>query len=190
MRAYRRVAPREGWNTPAGGLLRRTLPTNPAARFSVAPRTRPVTYHDAQTASQARSGLRRRGLSRCAALGALAALIFSISGCVAWRTQVPLLAFDAERAGTKMLRPGARSTACCTRILGMAAACNAPPLDGALRQLLAADVEADALTAATIETRTLALGVFDRTCVTVHADVVRTTSVVRLPVPAGHESHH
>lgn len=187
---YPHGAPRVASNTSPRGPTRRTVRTPPAEHVSAGPRTRPITYHEAQPGSQARIRRVLRGRSRWGVFGAVAVLVSATSGCVSWRAQVPLVAFDAERAGTKMLRPGTNSTACCTRILGMAVACTAPPLDTALRDLLAVDAEANALTTVVIETRTLALGVLDRTCVTVHANVVRTTSVVRLPAPAAHEGHH
>lgn len=149
--------------------------------------TRRMTYHDAPTVSQARPGRP----SRWWALGGrLAVLVVSASGCVESRGTLPLVAFNAEAAGTKMLRPGAQARACATRVLGIARGDGASPLERTLRQLLALDAEADTLTNVAIETSTLALGVFDRTCVTVHADAVRSTSVVRLPAPRGHEGHH
>jgi hypothetical protein len=148
--------------------------------------TRLMTYHELQTAWQPRSPHRARWRTHAG----VALLIAGISGCVESRAELGLVAFDADRAGTKMLRPGAQSRACATRVLGIATGDGASPLDRALQQLRAIDAEADALTRVAIDTHTLALGVFDRTCVTVHADVVRQTSLVRLPAPPGHEGHH
>lgn len=145
-----------------------------------------MTYHDVPTLSQPRPGRP----SRWRVLGGLAVVMVGACGCVAARSTLPLVAFDTEGAGTKMLRPGGQASACATRVLGIARGDGASPLVETLRQLLALDTEANTLTNVTIETRTLALGVCDRTCVTVRADVVRTTSVVRLPAPPGHEGHH
>jgi hypothetical protein len=142
-----------------------------------------MTYHEPRTARKPRTWRRLR-----AAAGAL--LVASLAGCVESRGELGLVAFDAERAGTKMLRPGAQGRACATRVLGIATGDATSPLDRAIAQLRALDSEADALTNVAIEVRGLALGVLDRTCVTVHADVVRQTSLVRLPAPPGHEGHH
>jgi len=133
----------------------------------------------------------RKSATQCctrAVAGAL--LLVSLAGCVESRGEIGLVAFDAERVGTKMLRPGAQGRACATRVLGIGTGDAASPLDRALAQLRALDAEADALTNVAIEVRGLALGVLDRTCVTVHADVVRQTSLVQLPAPPGHEGHH
>jgi len=89
-----------------------------------------------------------------------------------------------------MLRPGARASACRTTLLGMSVAGPASPLEAALHALLALDPEADRLDAVEVRERTMTTGLVDRICVSVRADVVRATSVVRLPAPAGHEGHH
>jgi len=89
-----------------------------------------------------------------------------------------------------MLVPNAHAAACRTRILGLDVGEHSSPLDRAVHALLAADPEADALRNLRIAARSLALGVFERSCVAIDADVVRTTSVVRLPAPPGHEGHH
>jgi hypothetical protein len=148
-----------------------------------------MTYHDARTGRQVRGRWWRPVALRCAVIGNVT-LVLSMYGCVGSRDEIPFVAFDAERTGTKMLRPGAQTTACRTRILGSAVGDGTSPVDRALRALVALDGEADALTKVTIETRSIGLGFFDRTCVTARADVVRTISVVRLPAPPGHEGHH
>jgi hypothetical protein len=112
------------------------------------------------------------------------------AGCAASQAEVPLVVFDLDATGTKMLRPNARATACRTRILGHTIAGDASPLDASLRSLLRLDREADALTRVALTSRLFTLGLFDRSCVTARADVIRTTSVVRLPAPPGHEGHH
>jgi hypothetical protein len=139
-----------------------------------------MTYHERATA-------RKPWRRRAAAAGLLLA---GLSGCTESRGELGLVAFDAERAGTKMLRPGAQERVCAMRVLGIATGDTTSPLDLAMRKLRALDAEADALTNVAIEVHSLALGVLDRTCVTVHADVVRQTSLVRLPAPPGHEGHH
>jgi hypothetical protein len=79
---------------------------------------------------------------------------------------------------------------CRTRLLGRDLGDGPAPLDRAVQDLLRSDPEADALANVRIRTRTISIGVADRACVTVQADVVRMISVVRLPAPAGHEGHH
>jgi hypothetical protein len=142
-----------------------------------------MTYHEP---CPPRKSARRR----CARAVAGTLLLVSLTGCVESRGEVGLIAFDAERVGTKMLRPGAQGRACAARVLGIGTGDTSSPLDRALAHLRALDAEADALTNVTIEVRGLSLGVVDRTCVTVHADVVRQTSLVQLPAPPGHEGHH
>jgi len=142
-----------------------------------------MTYHEARPCRKPGARCRTRSVA-----GAL--LLASLAGCVESRGELGLVAFDAERTGTKMLRPGAQGRACATRVLGIATGDATSPLDRALAQLRALDTEADALTHVAIEVRGLALGVLDRTCVTVHANVVRQTSLVQLPAPPGHEGHH
>jgi hypothetical protein len=112
------------------------------------------------------------------------------AGCSSWDGQLPLVLSDAEHAGTKMLVPNAHAAACRTRVLGLDVGERSSPLDRAVHALLASDSEADALVNLRIAARGLALGVFEHSCVTIDADVVRTTSVVRLPPPPGHEGHH
>jgi hypothetical protein len=142
-----------------------------------------MTYHEPRPP-------RKPGTRCCIRAAAGALLLVSLAGCVESRGELGLVAFDPERAGTKMLRPGAQGRACATRVLGIATGDATPPLDRALAQLRALDPEADALTHVAIEVRGLVLGVLDRTCVTVRADVVRQTSLVQLPAPPGHEGHH
>jgi len=142
-----------------------------------------MTYHEPRPP--------RKPATRCCARAVAGALLVaSLAGCVESRGDIGLVAFDAERAGTKMLRPGAQGRACAMRVLGIATGDASSPLDRALAQLRALDAEADALTHVAIEVRGLALGVLDRTCITVRANVVRQTSLVQLPAPPGHEGHH
>ncbi len=145
-----------------------------------------MTYHDGRTGSQPdASGATGRLL-----LAALAIGLAAVTGCVESHEELPVVGFEAESAGVKMLRPNATARACATRILGMTSGNATPPLERALRDLRALDAEADLLARVRVDTSTIALGIFDRTCISVHADVVRQTSVVRLPAPPGHEGHH
>jgi hypothetical protein len=111
------------------------------------------------------------------------------AGCVGWSGHLPAVAFGTA-GGAKMLRPDARASACRTRVLGLTLGPGGAPLDEAVHALLALDPEADALTDVRVESRTLSAGLFDRSCVTVQANVVRTIPVVNLPMPPGHHHEH
>ena len=87
-----------------------------------------------------------------------------------------------------MLRPDARVSACRVRVLGVPLGAAGAPLDEALRALLTLDPEGDALTDVRVDSRSTSVGLFDRSCVTVQANVVRQIPVVNLPAPPGH--HH
>lgn len=89
-----------------------------------------------------------------------------------------------------MLRPDARASVCRTRVLGLPLGPGGAPLDEATHALLALDPEADALTDVRIESCALSAGLFDRSCVSVQANVVRRIPVVNLPMPPGHHHEH
>jgi len=55
--------------------------------------------------------------------------------------------------------------------------------------LLALDEEADALIDVEVSVSGWSLGFYRRECVTMVADVVRTTRVILLPMPGGHPEH-
>jgi hypothetical protein len=117
------------------------------------------------------------------------ALVLVVAGCVHWDGHVPLVSFDTAGSGNKMLRPGARASACRTRVLGMTVGgAGGSPLESAIHALLALDPEANTLTDVRVESSGMTVGLFDRSCVTVQANVVRDIPVVKLPAPAGH--HH
>ena len=101
-----------------------------------------------------------------------------------------MLSFEVQAGGIKMLRPDAHVSICRTRVLGITIAGDASPLDAASRALLALDGEADTLSNVRIDTSEVTTGLFDRSCVTLHADVGRSISVLRVPAPPGHHEHH
>jgi hypothetical protein len=123
-------------------------------------------------------------------LGALLLILVLASGCSSWQARAPVVVFDPNATGSKMLRPDVGSTNCRTRLFGVTVAGDRSPLDASFRDLVRLDAEADAVQKVAIESRVFSLGVVDRTCVTVRGDVIRTTPVVRLPAPPGHEGHH
>jgi len=101
-----------------------------------------------------------------------------------------MASFDTAASGQKMLRPDARASACRTRVLGVTAGAGRSPLDEAIHALLALDPEADTLTDVRVESWGTTVGLFDRSCVTVQANVVRQIPVVKLPAPPGHHHEH
>jgi hypothetical protein len=113
-----------------------------------------------------------------------------VTGCAYWTGRLPVVSFDTARNGSKMLRRDARRSVCRTRILGMTLGASAAPMDEALHRLLGLDPEADALTDVRVESRQMSAGVFDRSCVTVQANLVRHIPVVTLPAPPGHHHEH
>lgn len=120
------------------------------------------------------------------------ALGAGLVACTSSAARLPRLTFGTadDRFEAKMLRPAARASACRTTLLGIPIAGPPSPLESALRGLLAKDSEADQLTDVDVREQTVALGLMNRTCVTVQANVVRAIPVVRLPMPAGHHGHH
>lgn len=149
---------------------------------------RSVRYPGIAGAQQAGAALPRRVPPPW--LVVLGMLVLAGSGCSESGGELPLVGRDVAAAGTKMLRPDARAEACRLRLFGRELGAAPAPLDRAVQELLASDSEADALANVRIRTRSVGLGIGDRTCVTVEADVVRMVSVIRLPAPAGHEGHH
>jgi hypothetical protein len=119
-------------------------------------------------------------------------LCVCLVACTSSTARLPRVTFgiSADRFETKMLRPGARTSACRTTLLGVPVAGSPSPLESALRALLASDPEADQLSDVEVREQTVASGVVNRTCVTVRANVVRMVPVVLLPMPASHHGHH
>jgi hypothetical protein len=103
---------------------------------------------------------------------------------------VPIASFDTAAGGGKMLRPDARASACRTRLLGVTLGPGGSPLDEAVHALLALDPEADTLTDVRVESWATTVGLFDRSCVSVQANVVRQIPMVKLPAPPGHHHEH
>ena len=113
-----------------------------------------------------------------------------VGGCTQWKGTIPVASFDGASGGRKMLRPDARASACRVRVLGVPLGAAGSPLDEALRALLTLDPEADTLTDVRVESWGTSVGIFDRSCVTVQANIVRAIPVVRLPAPPGHHHEH
>src|SRR5262249_32535643 len=130
-----------------------------------------ATYHARGPAS-----LYQRGLRSCLGLSLLLGALGT--GCAHWTGRLAVGSVDSARSGSKLLRRDARASVCRTRIFGMTLGTSAATLDEAVRSLLALDPEADALADVRVESRQMTAGVFDRSCVTVQANVVRQISVV------------
>lgn len=110
-----------------------------------------------------------------------------LSGCC----RVPLgsLGFvsrDSEPVGTKLLRPGTVARSCQTSILGVPIGPRLS-MENALAQILAVDAEGNAITNVRMTWHGVHTVLYDRDCLEVRGDLVRTISTVTLPHHAGHE---
>lgn len=113
-----------------------------------------------------------------------------VGGCTQWKGSIPVASFNSASGGSKMLRPDAHASACRIRVLGVPLGAAGSPLDEALRALLTLDPEADALTDVRVDSWSSTVGLFDRSCVALQANVVRQIPVVNLPAPPGHHHEH
>lgn len=112
-------------------------------------------------------------------------------GCGWSLGDIPVVGVDDDRAGFKMLRPGAEATSCRTSVLGISLARDrGGSLDDAIQQLLKLDEEANVLRHVQVRTSSVVTGLYNRRCLTVSADVGRAASVVRLPVVGEHHHEH
>ena len=119
-------------------------------------------------------------------------VLLTVSGCSHWDGQLPFVSYDADRQGTKMLRPGARATTCRTRVFGLGLGPDGAPVESVLDELRAMDAEANGLLNLRMHVSGFSLGIIQRVCATAVADVVRTTPVVLVPTTPGvdHQQHH
>ncbi len=99
---------------------------------------------------------------------------------------LPRVQLPPDGQGYKMLRP-AQTIGVCQRRRRRSGARDL--LGAAIRRLLARDPEADSVINARVESTRWSLGVYERRCVTVTGDVVRSTSTILLPMPGGHQGH-
>lgn len=121
--------------------------------------------------------------------GTLAALTAVLaSGCTTSLGRVPFVA--ADTTATKLLRPGVEARSCRASVFGVATASGEPSAGEAVAQLTALDEEANGLADAELRTERVTTGVYNRRCVVVRGDLVRTISSVTLPMPEGHRHPH
>lgn len=110
------------------------------------------------------------------------------AGCTAPLGRLPLVMREAD--ATKLLRPGVEGRSCRSRVLGVSTADGDPSLEEALAPILALDAEGNAVADAEVRSEELLTGVYDRRCVVVRGDLVRTIGTITLPMPEGHHHHH
>ncbi len=122
-----------------------------------------------------------------AILVAIASL--GLGGCTTPLGRLPLVTPEAAAPATKLLRPGAEGRSCRSRVLGIPTGVDgAPSLDEALAQILALDAEGNAIAGVEVRSDDVVTGIYDRRCVVVRGDLVRTIGTITLPMSGGH--HH
>lgn len=128
----------------------------------------------------------RLAFSRAALVGFVAIL-----GCGWSLGDIPVVGVDDDRAGFKMLRPGAEAESCRASVLGIPVGNGeGGSLEEAIARLLKLDEEANVLRHVRVRTSSFVTGLYNRRCVTVSADVGRVANVVRLPVVGEGHHHH
>jgi len=125
--------------------------------------------------------------NRRARLGALA-LVLALAlggGCGTVRGHIPEVARHDEKAGYKLLRPGAKAHVCDGSFVGLSSDRHDLVAE-AIERLLATDDEATTILHAEIESTFTSFGVYSRRCVTLRGDVVRAATTVLLPMAHPH----
>jgi hypothetical protein len=120
--------------------------------------------------------------------GAAIVLLLAV-GCTAPAGTIGTLSPGSELVSTKLLRPGARARACRTALLGVVLGRDEPPLDAAVRALMALDEEGDVLTNVTVRSSAVVTGLYDHRCVEIEADLGRVIPTVTIMAPHAHEEH-
>jgi hypothetical protein len=121
-------------------------------------------------------------------LVAIAAL--GTGGCTATLGHVALVTPEDAAPATKLLRPGAEGRSCRSWVLGIPTAGGDPSLDDALAQILALDPEGNAVANVEVRSERTVTGIYNRRCVVVRGDLVRTIATMTLPIPGGHHHPH
>jgi hypothetical protein len=124
-------------------------------------------------------------MTRLAAFAAATAL----AGCSTSLGSVGALVPDAGGVGSKLLRPGVSGRSCRASIAGLPLAAGEPDLREAVAQVLALDAEANALANAEVRWDRLVTGVYNRRCVEVRGDLVRTVSTLTIPMTSRPGAH-
>jgi hypothetical protein len=121
----------------------------------------------------------------------LVAIAFTmLAGCTTSFGVVGAVLPDADRIGTKILRPDVVGQSCATDVFGISTSAAGPALKAAVAQILALDPEGDVVTNAEVSSSELVTGIYNRRCVQVRGDLARSVRVIAVPAPAGHHGHH
>jgi hypothetical protein len=110
----------------------------------------------------------------------------ALGGCTVPLGRVALVTPGSAAPATKLLRPGAEGRSCRSRVLGIVTRGGEPSLDDALAQILALDAEGNGVADVEVRVEELLTGVYDRRCVVVRGDLVRTIGTITLPMPGHH----
>ena len=130
-------------------------------------------------------GMRRRR-TRLANLSLLLGGLV-VTGCSASSVgEVGLLMRAPDAVGTKLLRPEAAARSCQSFVLGLPMGPDIS-LDDAVERILALDSEGNAIANVHLSWSRLRAGLYDRDCLEVRGDLVRTISTVTLPHHADHQ---
>ena len=111
-----------------------------------------------------------------------------VSGCTSSLGTAGVLLPDADAVGVKLLRPGVSGRSCRASIVGIPLDDGSPSLGEAMARVLALDAEGDALTNADVRWERVVTGLYNRRCVEVRGNLVRTISTVTIPM-VGHGAH-
>jgi hypothetical protein len=117
-------------------------------------------------------------------------ICLSLTACTNVSGTIPRVTALPHDAGYKLLRPGAVSVACESGFLPDALVPTDDLLARTTADLLARDVEADAVVRARIDVTGWSIGLYGRRCVRVEGDVVRSVRTILLPMADGGHGHH
>jgi len=112
----------------------------------------------------------------------------ALAGCSASLGSAGVLLPDADAVGVKLLRPGVSAQSCRVSIVGIPLDAGDPSLQEATARMLALDAEANALTDADVRWEHVVTGLYNRRCIEVRGNLVRTISSVTIPM-VGHGPH-
>jgi hypothetical protein len=111
--------------------------------------------------------------------------VLALAGCATSLGTAGVLVPDADALGVKLLHPGVSGRSCRASIIGVPLEDGSPSLREAMARALALDSEANALTDADVRWERVVTGLYNRRCVAVSGNLVRTISSVTIPM-VGH----
>ena len=110
-----------------------------------------------------------------------------LSGCTtAPIGEVGFLTRESEPVGTKLLHPGVVTRSCEVSILGVRIGPRLS-MDDAIEHVLTSDPEGNAVMNARLSWHRMRMIVYDRDCLEVRGDLVRTIATITIPHPGRHE---